>query len=157
MNLKNRMKLQDLHIIVNGETQRLVTYQRDGTPIFSCPARCYGQHSDWTQPNGDTPPGLYRVGQIYDTQGEAAYGQWCLDLEDLENQETGHGRAGISLHGGGTGLPDPFAPYQGWLPTHGCIRLQNADLTCLTTLIFDARKSGGSVFLTVVYPHGKLS
>ena len=29
------------------------------------------------------------------------------------------------IHGGGSGLTDPLAPYQGWYPTHGCTRMQN--------------------------------
>lgn len=154
--LRDRMGAKDLHIVVNGETEKLVAYSRDGGVVYSCSARCFGQHSDWTRPNGDTPPGLYRVGQIYDTTGEAPYGEWCVDLEDLEGQETGNGRAGISLHGGGSGLANPFAPYQGWQATHGCIRVQNADLARIVDLIRDARTRGGTVYLTVVYPKGRL-
>lgn len=157
LSIRNRMGPLDLHIIVNGASQSLMTYQRDGQGIFRCPARCYGQHNNWRQPNGDTPPGLYRVGQLYDTQGEAAYGQWCLDLEDLQGQETDNGRAGISLHGGGSGLADPFAPYQGWQSTHGCIRLQNADLAKLVELIQRTKHQGGTVYLTVFYPDGRLA
>jgi hypothetical protein len=34
----------------------------------------------------------------------------------------------MGLHGGGTGLEDPFAALQGWVKTQGCIRVQNKDL-----------------------------
>lgn len=156
ISIKDKMGPQDLHIVVNGESKNLVAYQRDGHQVLRCPARCYGQHNNWRAPNGDTPPGLYRVGQLYNTTGEAAYGEWCVDLEDLEGQETNNGRAGISLHGGGSGLANPFAPYQGWQATHGCIRTQNADLEKIVELIRDARKRGGTVYLTVVYPKGRL-
>lgn len=32
------------------------------------------------------------------------------------------------IHGGGTGLADPLAPRQGWVPTYGCTRAQNMDV-----------------------------
>ncbi len=156
MNLKSKMGPKDLHIVVNGETQNLVIYNTAGKAQFQCKARCFGQHNDWTRANGDTPPGLYKVGLIYDTPGEAPYGRYCIDLEDLEGQETGNGRAGISLHGGGSGVPDPFAPYQGWVATHGCVRVQNADLDIIVRQIKDAKKVSGVVYLSVVYPKGKL-
>jgi RHS repeat-associated protein len=41
------------------------------------------------------------------------------------------------IHGGGLGLPDPLAPYQGWYPTHGCTRMQNQDIDDLTRIILD--------------------
>lgn len=149
--LASRMRPNDLHIVVNGETQKLVAYRKDGSVVYACPARCFGQHADWTRTNGDTPPGVYRCGTIYDTRGEASYGRWCVDLEDLEGQETGNGRAGISLHGGGSGLANPFAPYQGWQATHGCIRVQNADLERLVSLIREH-----TTYLQVYYPKGRL-
>ncbi|MCM2268198.1 MAG: hypothetical protein NDI60_10550 [Elusimicrobiales bacterium] len=41
--------------------------------------------------------------------------------------DTGDDR-GRDIHGGGSSLDDPYAPNQGWLPTFGCTRAQNADL-----------------------------
>jgi len=155
-NLKSKMSEYSLHFVVNGESKNMVAYNRDGKSVFQCEARCYGQHNNWRAPNGDTPPGLYEVGVVYDTSGESPYGEYCVDLIDLEGQETGNGRAGISLHGGGSGLANPFAPYQGWQATHGCIRVQNADLTRIVRMLKDARKKDAKVFLTVVYPKGKL-
>lgn len=156
ISIKSKMRTNDIHIVVNGESKNLTTYSFAGKQLFNCEARCYGQHNDWTAPNGDTPPGLYEVGIIYDTTGETPYGEWCVDLIDLEGQETGNGRAGISLHGGGSGLADPFSPYQGWQSTHGCIRVQNAELEKIVGTINRTKKAGGRVFLTVVYPKGKL-
>lgn len=156
MNLKTRMKDKDIHVVVNGDSQKLTVFSREGKNLFSCPARCFGQHNDWTSKNGDTPPGLYQIGVIYDTTGETPYGEYCVDLIDLEGQETGNGRAGISLHGGGSGLANPFAPYQGWQATHGCIRVQNADLQKIVRLFKDVTKTGGVSYLTVVYAKGKL-
>ena len=42
---------------------------------------------------------------------------------------------GKDIHGGGSGLPDPYAPRQGWIPTQGCIRMQNEDVDDLSTKI----------------------
>ena len=36
------------------------------------------------------------------------------------------------------GLSDPFAPYQGWVPTYGCLRMQNADGEELSRMIINA-------------------
>jgi len=41
--------------------------------------------------------------------------------------DTGDSR-GRDIHGGGTGLKDPFASSQGWKPTMGCTRGQNDDV-----------------------------
>lgn len=35
------------------------------------------------------------------------------------------------IHGGGSGLPDSYAPEQGWVPTKGCTRGQNRDVQTL--------------------------
>jgi uncharacterized protein RhaS with RHS repeats len=42
--------------------------------------------------------------------------------------DTGDSPRGRDIHGGGTGLKDPFAPNQGWKPTLGCTRGQNDDV-----------------------------
>lgn len=147
--IKDRMKPGDIHFVVSKEGRSLKLFEADGKSTWRCEARCFGQHSNWKATNGDTPPGLYVVGTIYDTQGEEPYGSHCLDLEDLEGQETGNGRAGISLHGGGSGLPDPFAPYQGWVNTHGCIRVQNVHLEKIVAMVRKCKYRGGKVYLTV--------
>lgn len=141
-----------LHIVVDGNegAQKLKAFNRDGSIALQCAAHTWGQHANWRQRNGDTPPGKYEVAEIYATPGEAAYGEYCVDLIDLEGQESDNGRAGISLHGGGSGLANPFAPRQGWLPTHGCIRVQNEDLKRLVVMIRNAKSMGSNVILTVI-------
>lgn len=42
-----------------------------------------------------------------------------------------------AIHGGGSNLDDPFAPRQGWLGTHGCLRMQNEDGEELSQIIID--------------------
>ncbi len=39
------------------------------------------------------------------------------------------------IHGGGSGLSDPWAPQQGWKPTEGCTRAQNEDVDQLCSEI----------------------
>jgi len=84
---------------------------------------------------------------------DAAYGCWFVPLLDTHGNEAAHGRSGIGIHGGGSGLPDPFALQQGWYYTLGCLRLQNADLEqTLIPFIQYIQSHGGQVTLTVVWP-----
>jgi hypothetical protein len=50
--------------------------------------------------------------------------------------DTGDPR-GRDIHGGGTGLADPYEPRQGWVPTRGCGRGQNEDVQRLGDAIQD--------------------
>lgn len=149
VSIKSKMRPGDLHFVVSKDSQFLKLFDSTGKKTWGCEARCWGQHGDWQSTNGDTPPGLYEVGVIYDTTGQRAYGRWCVDLIDLQNQETGNGRAGISLHGGGSGLPSPFAPKQGWVNTHGCIRVQNAELEQIVSMLKRCESSGRKAYITV--------
>lgn len=54
---------------------------------------------------------------------------------------------GRDIHGGGAGLAKPFAAKQGWVPTYGCLRMQNEDGEDLCRLI---NTSNNDVVLTVV-------
>lgn len=54
---------------------------------------------------------------------------------------------GRDIHGGGSGLPDPYANRQGWVPTYGCLRMQNVDGVELS---YDIINAGNDVVLTVV-------
>jgi hypothetical protein len=153
--IKARIKPGDYHIVVSSRHSVASIFNHKGEKIGrSYPARTLGQHRFWKERDGDTPPGLYLCGVIYNTENPRsdlhAYGRRCVDLIDLEGQETGNGRAGISLHGGGSALPDPTAPFQGWANTHGCIRIQNGHLMkVFVPLIETAQKSGKNVYLTV--------
>lgn len=140
----------DVHLVVSRNAESLKAFNHQGAELFHCQARAVGQHPDWHRTGGDTPPGVYYVGVLYDTHGETPYGNYCLDLVDLTGNEDNNGRAGISLHGGGSGLPDPFAGHQGWVNTHGCVRVQNADLEYRIVPLVKTTKAGGfTVYLTV--------
>jgi hypothetical protein len=64
-----------------------------------------------------------------------AEGSWFIPILDVHDLWVPDGRSGLGIHGGGTGLADPFLPEQGWALTLGCIRLQNADLQRLALLL----------------------
>lgn len=136
-------KKGDSHIIVSDITETAQAFSFEGAKLWSVPALARGQGSDkeWRYKNTDTPPGVYSIGQIYKDYERVganpafdrtlrSYGWYSFDLIDLEGQESGHGRAGIMIHGGGSacGWPGAWAARQQLFPTHGCIRMHNVDL-----------------------------
>ena len=136
-------KAGDSHLIVNDASERMKAFSFEGKLLWEvdCLARGQGSDFEWKLRNTDTPPGLYKVGTIYrdyEINGDKprydrtlmAYGWYSLDLIELENQEAKYNRAGIMIHGGGSGngWPGAWAPKQSLLPTHGCVRLHNIDL-----------------------------
>lgn len=136
-------KAGDTHLIVNDITERAKAYDFKGNLLWEVPCLARGQGGDtqWQGNGEDTPPGLYRIGQAYDDWGAfgnaaprnrttLAYGWLSFDLVELEGQEARYGRAGIMVHGGGTGCgwPGAWAPMQPLLPTFGCVRMHNVHL-----------------------------
>jgi RHS repeat-associated protein len=53
--------------------------------------------------------------------------------------DTGDPR-GRDIHGGGSGLPNPYAASQGWVPTRGCTRGQNEEVQELNRRVGDFRQ-----------------
>lgn len=138
-------KSGDSHLIVNDIDETLTAYTFSGNKLFSIPALARGQSSetDWRSNGSDTPPGLYKIGVIYDDVamiGEKppaygndtmlAYGWISFDMISLDGNEERAGRAGIMLHGGGSacGWPGAWEPKQQLWPTLGCVRIYNIDL-----------------------------
>jgi hypothetical protein len=136
-------KQGDSHIIVNDIVETAKAFSFDGKLLWEVPALARGQGSDFEfrAVRTDTPPGLYRIGQIYRDYERVganpgydrtlmAYGWYSFDLVELENQESKFGRAGIMIHGGGSaaGWPGAWAPKQPLFSTHGCVRMYNQDL-----------------------------
>lgn len=153
-------KAGDTHLVVNDASEKLTAFDFHGTRLFAIPCLARGQGADteWKSPNTDTPPGLYKVGSVwrdYDRLGDKPgfqpdlmpYGWYTLDLVELEEQERRYGRAGIAIHGGGSGLgwPGCWQPRQALLPTHGCVRVHNADLRDKIVLLLTT----GTVFVSV--------
>lgn len=160
--MKPNIKPGDVHLIVNdfehpdkfiGEAK---CFNSSGNLLWTLPALCKGRHADYTKYQGDTPPGLYRIGVITETQPWengatwASFGKWFLDLEGLERNEEKYGRGGCGIHGGGSALPYPMADYQALVVTHGCIRMHNAHLDkVLVPLVIQTKSAGGTVYASV--------
>lgn len=134
---------KDSHLVVNDQSETLTAFDFHGNKLFRIPALARGQGGDrvYWENSTDTPPGLYRIGQVYNDVGRVglnpredrtlrAYGWLSFDLEELENQERRHNRAGIMLHGGGSacGWPGAWDSRQELHPTLGCVRCHNIDL-----------------------------
>lgn len=146
----------DVHFVVNALTNRLKCFDGSGRLKWSIEARCIGSAGNYDVVQGDTPPGLYKCDtpdDVLETEGDSsAFGPWFVPLIEMENQLTSRGRAGVGVHGGGSGLKDPFrALKQGWVVTHGCIRLQNEDLTRFVTTVRYIQRQGGAAWLSVYW------
>lgn len=136
------VKPGDSYLLVNDRDQDMEAFDHTGKLLWKIPCLARGQGADneWRKKNSDTPPGLYKIGQVYrdyeqnpkpaQSDTAMAYGWYSFDLVELENQEAANGRAGIMIHGGGTacGWPGAWAPRQALHPTLGCIRCHNTDL-----------------------------
>jgi hypothetical protein len=140
---KAMMGKNDSYLLVNDRDEDMEAYDAFGKLLWKIPALARGQGSDtdWKSNSSDTPPGLYKLGAIYNDYAAygpnpgydgtlQSYGWISYDLEEQEGQEAVYGRAGIMLHGGGSacGWPGAWAPRQGLYPTLGCVRLYNIDL-----------------------------
>jgi hypothetical protein len=134
---------KDTHLIVNDKVETMRAFSHDGKMLWQIPCLARGQGADnnWLEYATDTPPGLYKLGTIYNDYVKfgknpaydrtlAAYGWVFYDMVELEGQERRYGRAGIGLHGGGSALgwPGAWAPNQRLVSTHGCLRIRNNDL-----------------------------
>ncbi|MCT0230949.1 L,D-transpeptidase [Synechococcus sp. CS-1324] len=140
--IKAPVKAGDSYLLVNDRDEDLEAFDHTGTFLWKVPclARGQGADNDWKHTSTDTPPGLYKLGQLYPDYEQnpnppcsdtaMSYGWFSFDMEELEGQEVKVGRAGIMLHGGGSGCgwPGAWAPTQPLLPTLGCVRLHNIDL-----------------------------
>lgn len=112
------------HIQVSLSAHRLVLY-KDNVPVFSAPVASGA-------PGSPTPTGSYFVAFIVKlTDPWNVYGPYALGTSDFSNTyysfEGGPGQVGIH----GTNQPWVIGSYA----SHGCIRLDNADITTLASQI----------------------
>ena len=101
--------------------------------------------NDYQQERDSLPNGVYYSvwGELLDKDDPnknygPAYGSFYITSNDPRGRD---------IHGGGSASPDPFADYQGWYPTLGCLRMQNANGRELVQMMID---SGNRLTLTVV-------
>ena len=147
----------DLYLDFSPASRRLIVTSR-GQVFLVAEAR-----NDTVRPGqygffGHCPPGWFLVGPPVATPGSVKFGPAFLGLFDSQAGAGATGadgamkryrRAGIGIHGGGTGLRSPLASNQGWRATLGCIRMQNQDLRSLVSLVNWARGRGGKVWIRV--------
>ena len=112
---------EDFHLIANDASEKIKCYDYNGNLLWELPCLCRGQYQDnYFGKSGDTPPGLYKLGTVYrDYEGAGdnaaysrdrmSYGWYSFDMVELERQEASRGRAGIMIHGGGSGCGWPHA------------------------------------------------
>jgi hypothetical protein len=140
------MKLNpnDYHVVFNDDTNQLKLFDADGALLFQCEARNRAMNSTFGR-WGRCPRGVFTLGKPrFLNPPQKAFGEVFIPVYGKAMQL--FGRRGIGIHGGGTGLPDPFADEQGWQRTHGCIRCQNRQLRYLTSSLMGCK---GTVYLTV--------
>ena len=125
-----------MKLVYNRETQTITALFDDGAVAasYECRDDFWAGQNDEGQPRASLPDGDYIVsaeepGQSAAKANGPAYGTFYIKTGDLRGRD---------FHGGGSGLPDPFAPRQGWTPTLGCLRMQNEDGEALSRLIIDA-------------------
>lgn len=139
-------KQGDYHLLVNDATETCKAFDFAGNMLWEVAALARGQGADnaWQRTAEDTPPGVYKIGQVYNDWAKygnhppnnsetLAYGWLSFDLIGLEGQEgpcSMYGRDGIMIHGGGTacGYPGAWLPLQPLHTTYGCVRMHNIDL-----------------------------
>lgn len=151
-------KAGDHHMVISAVTNQAQIFNYDGALFRVLDCLPMGQHADWRGKRGDTPPGLYKFGRVwndFESLGPtpaysptlASYGYATIDMIDLEGHEDNNGRAGICAHAGGTSLgwPHAWAPRQRLVATHGCVRFHNEDMSQVLVPLCKA----GEVFVSV--------
>jgi hypothetical protein len=148
----------DTHILFNDTTNKAYLWQKGGpdNALFEWEMR-NDTVRRWFLHWGWCPRGDYLLGAPSSVHG-AAYGYWFVPLFDVAPNGPMHkgGRSGIGIHGGGSGLPNPYADRQGWVPTHGCLRVQNGDLAVLVRHARECQLAGHQAYITVAGTAGVL-
>lgn len=140
----------DRHFVFDNDTDLLKGYDCHGREFFRAECRNVAVGGDGFGHFGRCPRGDYEVGSPI-RKGTAPFGEWFVPLLDYGAHHTmaEFERSGIGVHGGGSGLANPFSAHQGWVPTHGCLRLQNSELSRFVLWVRQAQAKGGKVYVSV--------
>jgi hypothetical protein len=140
----------DRHFVFDSEEGEIAVYNAAHAETYHCAAlnRCVGGEGFGHQ--GRCPRGTFRLGTP-EPRNTIPFGAWFIPVEDLTPDGPMHRwhRAGIGIHGGGSGLKAPFAPMQPLVETEGCLRVHNRDLAELAKIVVQAGMDGGVCYLTV--------
>lgn len=145
----------DLHLLLSRADRRLKLFDAGGTLLYTAEAR-NRTVNDLAPPNqrwAPCPAGEFILGRPV-RKATAPFGPFFIPLLDGSSPPhvmAENSRSGIGLHGGGSGLAEPFAPAQSppWVPTHGCWRLLNRDLLWLVGRLQVMTAHGGACRVTV--------
>jgi hypothetical protein len=146
-----QLKANDLHAVFNDDSDLFKVFNAKGELVFQCEMQNRAVGGEDFGHWGRCPRGEFVLGVPVRTKS-APFGYWftrVLDYDDNHKMRD-FKREGIGIHGGGSGLPDPFAPRQGWKKTHGCLRVANEDNARIVEFVKAAQAKGGRVYLTVV-------
>lgn len=153
--VKPNLGLNDSHLVANAATNTIKAYSVNGSFLWEKNCLLDGQNPNWRSTGGNTPPGLYKFGAVYNdytpdpeyTRERASFGWLSFDMVDIEGNEDNNGRAGIMIHGGGSacGWDGAWQPVQMLYPTYGCIRMHN--ITLLDSVLPLHKK--GTVYVSV--------
>jgi hypothetical protein len=145
------VRVGDLHLVFDDSANRLKVWDKGaggGVLLFACPAR-----NDTVRLGffrwGACPRGTYRLAEPVAMGFSVPFGPWFIRLLDTPGLMAKFKRSGIGIHGGGSGLASPGSPRQGWAKTHGCVRLQNADLEEVAELVKSYQAEGRNAYVTV--------
>lgn len=142
----------DLHLVFDDTQNACKLFkkvEKGGEWLYSCSMR-NDTVRRWFGRWGACPRGVFLLGAPSAVHAPA-FGDWFTPLFDTKKggpMEKG-GRVGIGIHGGGSGLANPYARRQGWKPTHGCLRVQNEDNAILARHIREAQAAGRRAYVTV--------
>lgn len=116
------------NLIYNQQEQVITYYADDGAEYpYECRSAFVEGYNESGQPRATLPVGEYTaVAEEPPTDYGPAYGSFYINTGDYRARD---------IHGGGSGLNDPYEDYQGWIPTYGCLRMQNADGQQLSRLM----------------------
>ena len=145
---------KDIHVVCSVSLESLKVFCSNGREVYRCKARFQGTAGPASVRNGDTPRGLWRLGYPdfipEDDFDRVAFGPVWVPMTGQEGQEERLGRSGFGLHGGGSGLVAPGRILrQGWVPTHGCARVQNEDALVIAGVCRYVVVMGGVAWMTV--------
>jgi hypothetical protein len=155
------LKPGDYHLVVIDNESKpyseMSCLDSTGSVVWQTDCLARGQIADWRVYSGDTPVGLYYLGECWiasrdDVGTTKPYGIHTFDMVSLEDGEDAVGRAGICLHGGGSalGYDACIEDNQKLVPTFGCIRMRNGELRDRIYPMWQrATASGNRIYISV--------
>jgi L,D-transpeptidase catalytic domain len=108
--------------LVLDRAKHTLTLYRNGNEVMTVPVGV-------GKPSTPTPPGHFWITEKFAVHGQTIYGPYAMGTSDYSTLTDWHGGGIVGLHG--TNEPQ-LVPGN---PSHGCIRLHNADVLRLKSLV----------------------